>query len=125
VQALGPLSRHELAALRERASVFVAPARYEPFGLGVLEAARAGCALVLADIPSLRELWSGAATFVDALDSEALGAALAQLLSDDEERAHLGRAAQMRARRYTVERMTRAYRHLYARVAAARAEVPA
>ncbi len=31
------------------------PARYEPFGLSVLEAALSGCALVLGDIPSLRE----------------------------------------------------------------------
>ena len=33
------------------------PARYEPFGLSILEAALSGCALVLGDLPSLRELW--------------------------------------------------------------------
>ena len=33
----------------QRAEVFVSPAVYEPFGLTVLEAAAAGCALVLAD----------------------------------------------------------------------------
>ena len=36
-------------------------ARYEPFGLAVLEAAQAGCALVLADTAGFRELWHGAA----------------------------------------------------------------
>ena len=125
VQALGRLSPRELAALRERASVFVAPVRYEPFGLAVLEAARAGCALVLADIPPLRELWSGAAAFVDAADREALHAALADIACDPAERARLGHAAQLRARRYSVERMTRAYRSLYARLAPVREEVPA
>ena len=41
-------------------------ALYEPFGLAVLEAAQAGCALVLSDIPTFRELWDGAALFVAA-----------------------------------------------------------
>ncbi|MGH9491549.1 MAG: glycosyltransferase family 4 protein, partial [Terriglobales bacterium] len=39
------------------AAVFVLPSRYEPFGLGALEAALSGCALLLNDIPSLREVW--------------------------------------------------------------------
>ena len=34
---------------------------YEPFGLSILEAAASGCALVLGDIPTLRENWSEAA----------------------------------------------------------------
>ena len=46
------------------ASIFALPARYEPFGLSILEAALSGCALVLGDLPSLRELWTGAAMFV-------------------------------------------------------------
>jgi glycosyltransferase involved in cell wall biosynthesis len=125
VRALGRLSQRELAGLRQRASVFVAPARYEPFGLGILEAARAGCALVLADIPSLRELWAAAAVFVDPRDTDALHAELAQLTADAAARARLGRAAQMRARRYSVERMTRAYLALYARVGAPHTEVAA
>ena len=58
------------------ATVFAAPARYEPFGLGILEAALSGCALVLGDIASLRELWDGAAEFVDPDDPQALAAAL-------------------------------------------------
>jgi hypothetical protein len=35
----------------------------EPFGLAVLEAAQAGCPLVLSDLPGFRELWDGAALF--------------------------------------------------------------
>ena len=52
--------------------IFVSVARYEPFGLAVLEAAQAGCALVLSDIPTFRELWGGAALFVPANDDRAL-----------------------------------------------------
>lgn len=125
VRALGQQSRAELAGLRERASIFVAPARYEPFGLGILEAARAGCALVLADLPSLRELWSGAAVFADPDDTASLHGELAALISDADARASLGHAAQLRSRRYSVERMTRAYLGLYERVGAPRLEVAA
>ena len=42
-----------------RASIYALPARYEPFGLSILEAALSGAALVLGDIPSLREVWGG------------------------------------------------------------------
>src|SRR5690606_871916 len=52
---LGQLSDMEIADRLARASIFALPARYEPFGLCALEAALAGCALVLGDIPSLRE----------------------------------------------------------------------
>jgi glycosyltransferase involved in cell wall biosynthesis len=125
VRALGRQSPRELAGLRGRAAIFVAPARYEPFGLAILEAARAGCALVLADIPSLRELWTGAAVFVDPRDATALRAALAELMAAPGERVRLGRAAQMHARRYSVERMVREYLGLYERVASAYEEVAA
>ena len=66
VRVLGPLCPAEIARRLGHASIFVAPARYEPFGLTILEAAAAGCALVLGDIPSLRENWAGAAVFVAA-----------------------------------------------------------
>jgi glycosyltransferase involved in cell wall biosynthesis len=125
VQPLGHLSHDQLAAVRERASIFVAPARYEPFGLSILEAARAGCALVLADIPSLRELWTDAAVFVNPEDAAAMHSQLAALISDDDMRQRLGSAARMRSRRYSVERMTRAYLALYDRIGASHPEVVA
>ncbi|MFA7431853.1 MAG: glycosyltransferase family 4 protein, partial [Rhodospirillaceae bacterium] len=59
VQALGRLSAPAMARQMARAGVFASPARYEPFGLAVLEAALSGCALVLSDIPTFRELWGG------------------------------------------------------------------
>jgi glycogen synthase len=122
VRTLGQLARPELTALRERASVFVAPARYEPFGLGILEAAHAGCALVLADIPSLRELWADAAVFVDPADTRAFHEQLSLLIADPDARTRLGRAARLRARRYSVEHMVRAYSALYERVSGVRKE---
>jgi glycosyltransferase involved in cell wall biosynthesis len=58
------LSAREVAERLAERPVFVSASRYEPFGLAVLEAARAGCALLLSDIPTFRELWAGAAAFV-------------------------------------------------------------
>ena len=75
-------------------------ARYEPFGLAVLEAAQAGMALVLSDTPGFRELWDDAAIFVAGED--ALGTALRQALATPEPWAA---RAQARARQYTIERM--------------------
>jgi glycogen synthase len=63
VRLLGHLARRELAHWYSIAAVYALPARYEPFGLTVLEAALCGCALVLGDIPSLRETWGGDARF--------------------------------------------------------------
>ena len=62
--SLGRLDAGNVAEWMARASVFALPALYEPFGLTPLEAALAGCALVLGDIPSLREIWDEAAFFV-------------------------------------------------------------
>jgi glycogen synthase len=120
VHALGRLARDELRARMAATAVFCAPARYEPFGLGPLEAAQAGCALVLGDIPSLRELWDGAALFVDPDDGDALVAALRRALGQYE---RLSTLARWRARAYTATRMADAYRDAYTTLA--RIEIPA
>jgi glycosyltransferase involved in cell wall biosynthesis len=117
---LGRLAAEELAALRRRAAVFVAPARYEPFGLGILEAARDACALVLGDIPSLRELWGEAAWYVAPDDPDAIASALHRLLDDPGAAAALGRRAQERSGRYSGAAMVRGYVRLYRSMAARR-----
>jgi glycogen(starch) synthase len=113
---LGHLSGSELATWLGRAAIFVAPARYEPFGLGILEAALAGCALVLGDIASLREIWAGAAIFVPSGDDEALYSAIVGLTQEPGARAELVRLSRTRARDYTAQRMTDRYLDLYRRL---------
>lgn len=111
--SLGALPREALGRWMDRASIFALPASYEPFGLSILEAAAARCALVLGDIPSLRELWSGAAVFVAPADSDALAEALLALSKDAARRARLGECARQRAERFGVKHMARRYRDLY------------
>jgi glycosyltransferase involved in cell wall biosynthesis len=118
LDCVGELSEHDLGAMLSRRPVFASAALYEPFGLSVLEAAQAGCALVLSDIPTFRELWEGAATFVSARDAQGFAAAIQCLLNDGEERARLGAAARSKAARYTPEATAEAMIEIYARVTA-------
>jgi glycosyltransferase involved in cell wall biosynthesis len=107
------LSHAALLETMQRASILASPAVYEPFGLSVLEAAAAGCALVLSDIDSFRELWDGAALFVDAREGAEWQAALASLTRNDALREELQRRAARRARRYSLRETVRAYIELY------------
>jgi glycogen synthase len=117
LRMLGTLSSRDLAAWYACASIYVLPARYEPFGLSILEAASARCALVLGDIPSLRELWQGAAEFVPPDDPQALRAALLGLINNPKRRDELAEAAAARACLYSADRTTQAYLDLYERLA--------
>jgi glycosyltransferase involved in cell wall biosynthesis len=116
LRLLGPIGESTLQALYGQASIFVSASRYEPFGLAVLEAALAGAPLVLSDIPTFHELWSDAATFCAAEDPEAFASAIRRLLNDPAERARMGRAAQIRAQRYTSAAMTDRVLDLYCSV---------
>ena len=116
LHALGALDPRAVRAWLARSPVFASVARYEPFGLAVLEAAQAGSALVLADIPSFRELWGDAAVFVPPDDPPAIAAALAALLDAPDRARALGTAARRHAARYTLaataESMLAVYRAL-------------
>ena len=113
VHALGQLAPAEMAVWLARASIYALPARYEPFGLSALEAALAGCVLVLGDIPSLREVWEDTALFVPPADGEALVAAIEGLIADPGRRASLAACARRRASTYTSERMAAGYLEAY------------
>jgi glycosyltransferase involved in cell wall biosynthesis len=102
---LGSLSQGDLRLELASAGVFASPALYEPFGLGVLEAAHAGLPLVLSDIATFRELWEGACIFVDPHDAGAWAAALGQVLDAPDMAAALGEGARERSTRYPVGAM--------------------
>lgn len=110
----GHLGEDELRRWLSAAPLYVSVARYEPFGLGVLEAAQAGCALVLSDIPSFREVWSGACLFVDSDDDRALARAISETLEDKPLLRRLSSRATSRARHYTAQAMARETLRLHA-----------
>jgi hypothetical protein len=116
IHCLGALDEGERAGWLSARPVFVSTALYEPFAPMVLEAASAGCPLILSDIPCFRELWEDVAIFVAPRDEAGFTRAIAALVADDFERAVLGRAARERARRYNPDamaaQMASAYRSL-------------
>jgi glycosyltransferase involved in cell wall biosynthesis len=112
-RALGRQDAAQMRGLLAQAAVFCAPARYEPFGLTVLEAALSDCALVLADIPTFRELWDGAAIFVKPEAEAGLADALTQLAEQPDLLRRHATAARRRARRYAPDLMAQRYLTAY------------
>lgn len=102
---VGALPSGVMRRMMAEAAIFASPARYEPFGLAVLEAALSECALVLGDIPTFRELWEGCASFVDPDDTDALAAAVRTYRERAGLRLLHGRRARRRAQGLTARRM--------------------
>lgn len=96
----GVLTRAEMSDRFAKAAIFAHPARYEPFGLAVLEAARNACALVLADVPPLRELWDGCALFASPGDRDKWTHSLNRASRDSAMRGQLSRRALERSSNY-------------------------
>lgn len=114
----GSLPYADIRRLMARAGVVVSPSIYEPFGLAALEAASAGTALVLADIPGYRELWDGAALFAQPNSPGAFAAAISRLTRDSDLRLQLGSRARSRANRFSLERQAGRMLDIYAQLPA-------
>lgn len=113
----GTLSHHEAMAMVARAAIVVSPSLYEPFGLAALEAARSRSALVLADIPTYRELWDGASLFADPRDPVAVADAVNRLSRDAQLRKRLAEEALARSQELTVEAQVDAVKRIFSHVA--------
>lgn len=113
---LGRLDEPSMADWMARAAIYALPARYEPFGLSALEAGLCGCALVLGDIPSLREVWEDAALFVSPDNVDAPSGAIRWLTDSPARREEMGRRARQRAARFAPEAMAREYSAAYGRL---------
>jgi glycosyltransferase involved in cell wall biosynthesis len=104
VVVTGYVSEGELAAWYARASVFAFPSLDEGFGMPVLEAMRAGVAVVASNRSAVPEVCGDAALLVDALDEEAIAAGLQRLASDAEQRAEFESRGKLRAIQFSWKR---------------------
>lgn len=119
---LGALGADELETLLRRSAIYIATSVYEPFGLAPLEAALCGCALLLHDIPSLREVWGPAALYFH--DAAELSKLLTRLAASPKELRFRQETSQKHAQRYSADRMVDSYVELYCDLISGRAEQP-
>jgi len=96
---LGKLSNNELRCVYSALDVLVVPSRQEPFGQVAAEAQTCGAPIVVFDNSGLADVAEDFVTgrIVPAFDTSALGEAIAWLLSNEEWRCELKKAARDRA----------------------------
>jgi glycosyltransferase involved in cell wall biosynthesis len=110
----GQQSEDQIREVFARSSIYAGCSRYEPFGLALVEAAMAGCALIANDIPSFREIWGDSACFFQTNDSESLAEAIRTLSGDPTLlRQYAKRAYDHAVRNFTANQMVDRYEQLY------------
>jgi glycosyltransferase involved in cell wall biosynthesis len=113
VHFLGHLTNKEVSDWLSRASIYALPAKYEPFGLTVLEAAMSGCALVVGKTESQAEIWGNAARYVDPQNADELRDTISNLINDEFCRNIMACRAVKRSHGYTSDQMAQDYGYLY------------
>lgn len=124
---LGRLSREQLLAAYQHASVFLLPSRYEAFGIAALEAQAADCPVVATNASSLPFVVQHEQTglLFRPEDPADLADKALTLLQNRDLAARLGAAGRERAHReFTWERSVRTLRALYADLSPAFARKP-
>lgn len=116
INFLSKLSTEKVSEELSVASIFVLPAKYEPFGLSALEAALSGCALVLGDIPSLREIWNDAALYVNTDNTAALAATINHLIQNKKILSEYSAKTKLHAKQYSTERFASEYFKTYQQI---------
>jgi glycosyltransferase involved in cell wall biosynthesis len=113
VHFIGEIAPERIGAFLRGLDVFVFPTAAETFGLAAVEAANAGVATVVSDLPVLREVLSyqgkPAALFVDASDHAKFSAAVSRALEDEALREALRQNALGLRARYCVDTMVEEY----------------
>lgn len=116
VHFLGQLSEKEVSDWLSRASIYALPAKYEPFGLTILEAAMSGCALVVGKTESQSEIWGNAARYVNPNSADELRDAINNLIEDEFGRNIMACRAVKRSHGYTANPMGQDYDHIYRQI---------
>lgn len=116
IQALGRVSEEEKVRLLRSSWALALPARYEGFGIPLVEAMMVGTPVVTTDVPACNEIVADEQTglVVPPTDPAALADALVRLLTDARLRERLGaRGAQVAMERYAAPVVARQFVDLY------------
>lgn len=121
VEMAGFVGDGELSSLYRRAALTVSASRWEGFCLPIAEALHAGCPVLVADTPALREAGGDDALVIPApCDAAAVGRALGDATRDAADLARRGARGPAHARRFGWQRCVDDTRAVYARLAAPR-----
>ena len=96
----GYVPANDLPALYSGALCFVYPSYFEGFGLPPLEAMKCGAPVIAGNRTSLPEVVGDAGLLVDPFDVQAIGAAMAQLIDNQDFRFELRAKGLNRARMF-------------------------
>ncbi len=114
----GFVSDCDLAAMYSAATVYVHPSWYEGFGIMILEAFASGVPVVTSNVSSLPEVVGDAGILVDPRESEAIAAALQELINDTARRNVLIAKGLERVKQFSwrtmAEQTLRVYREVLA-----------
>lgn len=113
VNLAGYLNREEIKKALAASLVYLLPAKYEPFGLSALEAALSGCLLILADIPTLREIWRDTALYFNPENPDTLVNRLQWVEDHPDQGKDLIRMSSQRALLFSLEKMSKSYVNFY------------
>ncbi len=115
----GRVDESDKRALLGEAAVFCAPnLGGESFGITLVEAMAAGCAVVASGLPAFVHVGGDAARYVSPGDAPGLASALVALLGGDDARQQLSAAALARVRRFDAGAVAAAYIGAYERALA-------
>ena len=106
------------------ADVFVLASRRESFGLVLIEARQAGCAIVATDVDGVAEAldWGRAGMLVPPRNVKALVIALRQMILDDKERLDWRHWSRLGSANYRVSVMTSEVQSIYEKLTAGKRE---
>jgi glycosyltransferase involved in cell wall biosynthesis len=109
VHFTGEVSPADVSSLIAASDVFVLPSLFEAVGMVVLEAMLLGVPVVSNDIPSSHEFIGTDGVIVDIDSPNEWLASIQMLLNQPEAAADMARRANIKAQRFTVERMADGY----------------
>lgn len=93
----GFVSDSDLSILYKKCDFFIYPSLYEGFGIPPLEAMKNGCAVVVSEIPSLKEVCSDAVFYINPLDVESIKNGILKLIKDSVFKKELKRKGILRS----------------------------
>jgi len=106
-------SETNLRTFYKEARVLVYPSQYEGFGLPILEAFAAGCAVALSKTSSLPEVCGEAGEYFEPLEPDSIGKAVEKILYDDSKRAELIAKGKDRLKLFSWEKTARETAEVY------------